>query len=68
MLKAVAEYKNSVKNNGYGGFTEIQMFREKKGYELVILQGRENKDYKIGTKKYAERNKKAVISPHKIEE
>ena len=42
------------------------MFREKKGYELVILDGRDSKEYKIGSKKYAERNKKPIISPHKI--
>jgi hypothetical protein len=42
------------------------MFREKKGYELVILDGRDSREYKIGTKKYPERNKKAVISPHRI--
>lgn len=40
MLKALAEHKNESKKDGYGGFNEIEMFREKKGYELVLLEGK----------------------------
>lgn len=47
MLKAVTEYKMGSKQEGFGNFVEIEMFMQKKGYELPIIGHKENKEYKI---------------------
>ena len=66
MISEVLKEFSSMNENFLGKKEEIELFGEKVGFEMEVIDESKSKNYKIAKRRRTIERKKAIISPHKL--